>query len=89
MHEMRAIATDDPLTWCIVSSLSVTRLRPAKMAEQIEVLFRVKTWGPDPPTARENGEWRKCLPIVQNKPPTFPTHSLDGITFDAAFFRLL
>jgi len=66
---MRRIATDDPVAWCI--SLSVTRLRCAKTAERIEVLFGVATFGdprpiafygdPDPPTARGIG--KKFYPL--------------------------
>jgi len=41
MHEMRTIATDDPVAWCVC--LSVTRLRPAKAADQAPVLWR--SWG--------------------------------------------
>jgi len=37
----RPIATGDPVAWCV----SVTRLRPAKAAERIEVLFGVETFG--------------------------------------------
>jgi len=44
MHKMRAIATDDPVAWCICQLVGqpVTRLFP-KMAERIEVLFGIKT----------------------------------------------
>jgi len=42
-----AIATDDPVGWCVSQSdcLFVTRLRCAKTAEWIEVLFRVEIFG--------------------------------------------
>jgi len=41
MHEMQTIATDDPVAWSVCQSicLSVTRLRHAKTAKLIEVLF--------------------------------------------------
>jgi len=69
MHEMRAIATDVFLVW-YVSSLSVTRLRPAKMAKRIEVLLGINILGapkvilnegPDPHTTRGEGiQWIRC-----------------------------
>jgi len=40
---MRPIATDDSVAFCV--SLSVTRLRCAKMTERIEILFRAETFG--------------------------------------------
>jgi len=40
MHdEMRPIATDDPVAWCV----SVTRLCCAKTAKRIKILFGVGT----------------------------------------------
>jgi len=39
----RPIAIDDLVAWCNSVSLSVTRLNPAKTAEQIEVLFGMDT----------------------------------------------
>jgi len=43
MHEMRTIATDDPVAWSVC--LSVKRLRPAKTAKRIQVLFGVEALG--------------------------------------------
>jgi len=52
MHEMLTIAPNVPVAWCVNSLLvcllvyqSVTRLRLAKPAEQIEILFGVETLG--------------------------------------------
>jgi len=44
MHEMRTAAIDVPVAWASVT-LSVTRLRCAKAAKRIEVLFGMKTFG--------------------------------------------
>jgi len=45
MHDLRPIAIDDLVAWCVC--LCATRLRSAKTAEQIEVLFWMDTlWGP-------------------------------------------
>jgi len=43
MHKMRTIAINDPVAWCRLIFLSVTRLRRAGAAERIEVLFWVET----------------------------------------------
>jgi len=40
--EFRTIATDDPVAWCVCQS--VTRWRPVKTAERIEIHFAVKTF---------------------------------------------
>jgi len=37
-HEIRTVATDDPVAWCFHQSKSVTRLLPARTAERIDVL---------------------------------------------------
>jgi len=68
--EMRIIATDDPVAWCV--RLSVTRLHTAQTAELIEVLFEVESpedpWntardgGPDPPMGR--AVWREFYPLL-------------------------
>jgi len=41
MYEMWTIATGDPVAWCV--SLTATRVRCAKTAERIEVLFVAAT----------------------------------------------
>jgi len=38
MHEMRTIATDDPVAWCVYQSLFVDAPALAKAAERIEFL---------------------------------------------------
>jgi len=43
-HEMRTIATDGPVTWCVCQFVC-NSLGPAKAAAQIEVLFEVATHG--------------------------------------------
>jgi len=42
---MRPIATDDSVKSCVSIRVSVMRLRCAKTAEQIDVLFGIKTLG--------------------------------------------
>jgi len=44
MHDMRTIATDDPVAWCVCQSVCNALLRPAKTAKRIEVLFVIETF---------------------------------------------
>jgi len=74
VHEMRPIATDDPVAWCNGQPVcqSVASLRSVETAKRIHVLFRVETPGgqgnkvfdgsPDPSTARRQGV-SKCCPL--------------------------
>jgi len=61
MHEMRTIATGDPVAWCV--GLSVTHLRPAKQLDGSRsclcygdswgIRHIVSDGGPDPLTGKE------------------------------------
>jgi len=72
MHEMRPVAIDDPVAWCVCLLVcqSITRLCPAKTAKRIEVQFVIEaTGGPintvfngvPNPRSEEKGE---MMPIV-------------------------
>jgi len=45
MHEMRSIATNDPVAWASVSQF-VTRLRCANAVERIKILIGMENLGP-------------------------------------------
>jgi len=48
MHQMRTIATDGPVVWCVCQS--ATRLCAPNVAERIEVLFGGEdSWGSSGP----------------------------------------
>jgi len=107
MHEMRPIAIDDLVVWRVSQSVSVslsgTRLRLAKRAKRIKVLFGKETvWEPKAhcviwgggPIALDEGldastRWGERVGEIFAYCATFPTHSPDGATFDAASTKLL
>jgi len=99
-HDMQTIVIDAPVTWCVSQSVSLSvclslACALQKTAEKIDVMFEVETRGPQTHSIRWLSWHRrrrgvvKNVSIVYNKNTTFPIHSPDDSTFDAASARLL